>query len=59
MGTSAERSSSNTKYYKRGDVLPGIRVDGMDILAVRNATEFAINYVNERGPLVMEVLTYR
>lgn len=59
MGTSAERSSSNTDYYKRGDVLPGIWVDGMDVLAVKNATEFAIKYVNETGPVVMEMLTYR
>jgi pyruvate dehydrogenase E1 component alpha subunit len=28
MGTSAERSSSNTEYYKRGDVLPGLWIDG-------------------------------
>lgn len=59
MGTSAERSSSNTEYYKRGDVLPGIWVDGMDVLAVRSATAFAIKYVNEVGPLVMEMHTYR
>lgn len=59
MGTSAERSSCNTEYYKRGDVLPGIRVDGMDVLAVKNATEFAIKYVNEIGPVVMEMKTYR
>lgn len=59
MGTSAERSSCNTDYYKRGDVLPGIWIDGMDVLAVKNATEFAIKYVNEKGPLVMEVKTYR
>lgn len=59
MGTSAERSSCNTDYYKRGDVLPGILVDGMDVLAVRNATEFAIKHVNEQRPLVMEVKTYR
>lgn len=26
MGTSAARSSSNTKYYKRGDLIPGIQV---------------------------------
>lgn len=59
MGTSAERSSSSTDYYSRGDALPGIWVDGMDVLAVKNATEFAIKYVNETGPLVMEVHTYR
>lgn len=59
MGTSASRSSSNTEYYKRGDVLPGIWVDGMDVLAVKNATAFAIDYVNQHGPVVMEVFTYR
>lgn len=59
MGTSSERSSCNTDYYKRGDVLPGIWVDGMDVLAVRNATEFAIKHVNEKKPIVMELLTYR
>jgi hypothetical protein len=26
MGTSAARSSSNTKYYMRGDLIPGIQV---------------------------------
>lgn len=59
MGTSAERASCNTDYYTRGDALPGIWVDGMDVLAVRSATEFAIKYVNEHGPLVMETNTYR
>ncbi|XP_055679600.1 pyruvate dehydrogenase E1 component subunit alpha, mitochondrial-like [Lutzomyia longipalpis] len=59
MGTSAERSSSNTAYYTRGDALPGIWVDGMDVLAVREATQFAIDYATKTGPLVMEVFTYR
>jgi len=26
MGTSAARSSSNTKYFQRGDTIPGIQV---------------------------------
>lgn len=59
MGTSAARSSCNTNYYQRGDVLPGIWVDGMDVVAVKLATDFAINYVLTKGPLVMEVFTYR
>lgn len=59
MGTSAKRSSCNTNYFQRGDVLPGIWVDGMDVLAVKAATDFAIDYVLKNGPLVMEVFTYR
>ncbi|XP_055374774.1 pyruvate dehydrogenase E1 component subunit alpha, mitochondrial-like [Condylostylus longicornis] len=59
MGTSAERAASNTDYYTRGDALPGIWVDGMDVLSVRTAFQFAIDYAVKNGPLVMEVFTYR
>ncbi|XP_055915123.1 pyruvate dehydrogenase E1 component subunit alpha, mitochondrial-like [Eupeodes corollae] len=59
MGTAAERAASNTNYYARGDYLPGIWVDAMDVLAVRNATEFAIEYVIDNGPIIMEMSTYR
>lgn len=59
MGTSAKRSSCNVNYYQRGDVLPGLWVDGMDVVAVKLATEFARDYVINHGPLVMEVVTYR
>ena len=59
MGTSAERSSANTDYYTRGDYVPGIWVDAMDVLAVRNACEHARAYALEHGPVVMEMETYR
>jgi pyruvate dehydrogenase E1 component alpha subunit len=59
MGTSSSRSSCNTKYFQRGDVLPGIWVDGMDVLAVKEATAYARKYVLEHGPVVLETFTYR
>jgi pyruvate dehydrogenase E1 component alpha subunit len=59
MGTSSQRSSASVDYYTRGDYVPGIWVDGMDVVAVKNATQFAIEFANEEGPLVMEAETYR
>lgn len=59
MGTSVERASASTEYYKRGDYVPGIWVDAMDVLAVRSATEFAKAYCLKSGPVLMECATYR
>lgn len=59
MGTSAERSSSNTEYYKRGDVLPGLWIDGMDVLAVKEGARYAIDHAVNKGPIVIEAATYR
>uniref|UniRef100_A0A8D0AW12 Pyruvate dehydrogenase E1 subunit alpha 1b n=1 Tax=Sander lucioperca TaxID=283035 RepID=A0A8D0AW12_SANLU len=60
MGTSVERASASTDYYKRGDFIPGIRVDGMDVLCVREAFKFAAEHCRSgKGPIVMELKTYR
>jgi len=60
MGTSANRASASTDYYTRGDYVPGIWVDGMDVITVREAIRFAKEYCNAgNGPLMMEFATYR
>ena len=62
MGTSVNRASSEDQLYRRGESfrIPGIQVDGMDILAVRGAAEVALDWVRSgKGPVLLEMKTYR
>lgn len=62
MGTSVNRASSEDQLYKRGESfrIPGIQVDGMDVLACRGAAEEAIAWVRAgKGPIILEMKTYR
>ncbi|WP_343046926.1 pyruvate dehydrogenase (acetyl-transferring) E1 component subunit alpha [Sphingomonas chungangi] len=62
MGTAVGRSSSEDQLYRRGESfrVPGMQVDGMDVLAVRGAIEEALKWVRAgKGPIVMELKTYR
>ncbi|KAM4834491.1 pyruvate dehydrogenase E1 component subunit alpha, testis-specific form, mitochondrial [Thomomys bottae] len=60
MGTAVERAAASTDYYKRGNFIPGVKVNGMDVLSVREATRFAAHHCRSgRGPIVMELQTYR
>jgi len=62
MGTSVERSSAETRFYKRGASfnLPGEEVDGMDVEAVHAAGRKAVDYCRSgKGPMILEMKTYR
>jgi pyruvate dehydrogenase E1 component alpha subunit len=62
MGTAVARGSSETHFHKRGEAfrIPGMQVNGMDVLEMRAAAEAAIDYVRSgNGPILMEVKTYR
>ena len=59
MGTSVARHSFDTSYYSRGQYIPGLQVDGMNVLAVREAVKVAMAHAREHGPIMMEMDTYR
>src|SRR5215471_3624050 len=62
MGTSIERSSSETRLYKRGSSfrIPGEEVDGRDVLAVQAAAAKAAEHARSgNGPYILEMKTYR
>jgi pyruvate dehydrogenase E1 component alpha subunit len=62
MGTSLARSHSEPLLYRRGESfrIPGLQVDGMDVLAVRGAAEVALDWVRGgKGPMIVEFMTYR
>jgi len=62
MGTSIARSSAEPLLYRRGEAhrIPGMQVDGMDVLAVRGAAEVALEWTRSgKGPILLELLTYR
>ena len=62
MGTSVNRASSEDQLYRRGESfrIPGMQVNGMDVLEVQGAAEAALAWVRSgKGPLILEMKTYR
>jgi len=60
MGTAVARHAAG-QLSKRGEGydIPSRIVDGMDVLAVRDAAVEAIEYARDNGPILLEVRTYR
>ena len=62
MGTAQARSTSTKDIYHRGEAfgIPGEIVNGMDVLAVKEAGQKAVAHCRAgKGPYILEVKTYR
>jgi pyruvate dehydrogenase E1 component alpha subunit len=62
MGTPVEKAAAEPDLYKRGCSyrMPGVRVDGDDVLAVRDATRAALHEARtNRRPSILEAMSYR
>ena len=62
MGTSVERASASRDLSKNGMPwgIPGEQVNGMDVVAVKEAGERTVAYCREgKGPYLLEMKTYR
>lgn len=62
MGTAVNRASAQTDFSKRGlsFAIPGEQVDGMDVRAVRDAAQMALDHARSgNGPFILEMMTYR
>jgi len=62
MGTAVDRASAVTEIRQKaeGYCIPNNRIDGMNILTVREAAKKAIDFVrNEGSPYFLEIVTYR
>ena len=62
IGMAHERASSQTEIFKKASVfgMAGVEVDGMDVLAVRDAAKTAVSRARAgEGPTLIECLTYR
>ena len=62
MGTSVQRATKSPSLWERGAAygIVGEEVDGMDVIAVKEAGARAIEYCRAgKGPYILEVMTYR
>jgi pyruvate dehydrogenase E1 component alpha subunit len=62
MGTAVTRASAETDFSQRGVSfkIPGIKVDGMDVRAVKAAGDLATEWCRSgNGPMILEMETYR
>lgn len=61
MGTTVSESAANPNIHERGAMygMHGVKVDGMDVMAMKRAMETAVEWARQGEPTLMEAITYR
>jgi pyruvate dehydrogenase E1 component alpha subunit len=61
MGTTVKRSAANPELSKRGEIygMHGVRVDGMDVMAMKRTMEQAMERAAHGEPTLIDAITYR
>lgn len=62
MGTAVKRAAAITELYQRAAsyAMPGVEVDGQDVVAVKQATDDAVARARRgEGPSLLEIRTFR
>jgi pyruvate dehydrogenase E1 component alpha subunit len=62
MGTAVKRAAAEVHFHRHGASMgiPGKQVDGMDVVAVREAGLEAVEHCRSgKGPIILEMKTYR
>lgn len=61
MGTTVSESAANPELWMRGEMygMHGVKVDGMDVIAMKRAMEDCMRRAAEGQPSLIEAITYR
>ncbi|HLJ69070.1 MAG TPA: pyruvate dehydrogenase (acetyl-transferring) E1 component subunit alpha [Chloroflexota bacterium] len=61
MGTTVEESAANPNLWERGEMygMHGVKVDGMDVMAVRRVMEDCMRRAQDGQPCLIDAITYR
>jgi pyruvate dehydrogenase E1 component alpha subunit len=61
MGTTVNESAANPEIWKRGEMygMHGVKVDGMDVVAVKRTIEDCMERARNGEPSLVEAVTYR